>query len=183
MGTIQLGAFIFDDADLLDIMGPMRIFGEEMFNELNLTINFIGTSMKPVKAAQKIILTPHYTLDNAPKMDLFFIPGGPGIRPIMANPRLMRQVKARVEESTWTMTVCTGAAVLAKTGLMNGYKMTTNKKAFEWVVNNSIDAALYIVSELRTPAVAENVANFIEYTWHKNSTEDPFADLYPYTRS
>ncbi|KAF9899247.1 hypothetical protein BX616_003144 [Lobosporangium transversale] len=75
MGTIQLGAFIFDNAELLDITGPMEIFGAP-FNNLDIKINFIGTSLKPVKTAQSVLLTPKYTLSNAPKMDLFFIPGG-----------------------------------------------------------------------------------------------------------
>ncbi len=107
------------------------------------------------------------------------------------------------------MSVCTGAGVLAKTGLVDGYSMTTNKAVFEWPVSQGpnvhwvkrarwvqdgkfvsssgvsagIDAALFIVSELTDMKHAEAVATEIEYTWHKIASEDPFADDYEYTRS
>ncbi|KAF9277152.1 hypothetical protein BGZ68_009505 [Mortierella alpina] len=111
----------------------MRVFGS-IENTLNPKINFIATSSKPIKSAQQVMVTPHYTLDNAPKMDLFFIPGGP-VWPITENPAVMQQIKERVEDSTWTMTVCVGAGILVKTGLMEGYRMTTNKAYFKTVVD------------------------------------------------
>ncbi|CAO3571719.1 unnamed protein product [Mortierella alpina] len=64
-GELQLGALIFDDADLLDIMGPMRIFGEES-NGLNIKINFISSTLEPIRTEQQVKITPDYTLDNAP---------------------------------------------------------------------------------------------------------------------
>ncbi|KAF9968450.1 hypothetical protein BGZ70_003846 [Mortierella alpina] len=182
MSTIQLGAFIYDNFDLMDVMGPMRVFGESE-NELDLKINFIASSMKPVRSSQQVIVTPHYTLTNAPKMDLFFMPGGSAITPVTEKSTVMRQIKARVKDSTWTMTVCTGAGILAKTGLMDGFKMTTNKAAFKWIVDYRIDAALFVVSQLVNQTIAEKFANHLEYSWHKDANDDPFADLYPYTRS
>ncbi|KAF9565144.1 hypothetical protein EC968_004235 [Mortierella alpina] len=207
-GQLQLGALVFDGADLLDIMGPMRIFGEES-NRLNIKINFIASSLEPIRTSQQVKITPDYTLDNAPKMDLFFIPGGIGTRTYANDEELLRKVTARVKESTWTMSVCTGAGILAKTGLVDGYSMTTNKAVFEWPVSQGpkvhwvkrarwvqdgkfvsssgvsagMDAALYILSELTDMKHAESVATEIEYSWHKIASEDPFADDYEYTRS
>lgn len=37
---------------------------------------------------------------------------------------VMAFVKTHIEQSTWTMTVCTGAGLLAKTGLVDGYNVT-----------------------------------------------------------
>ncbi|KAF9184536.1 hypothetical protein BGZ51_003298 [Haplosporangium sp. Z 767] len=208
ISTINVGALVFDDADLLDIMGPMRIFGEEL-TKLNIKINFISSSLEPIRTSQQVKITPEYTLDNAPKMDLFFIPGGIGTRTYANDVDLLNKVKARVEEATWCMTVCTGAGVLAKTGLVDGHNMTTNKAAFEWPVSQGpnvnwikkarwvqdgkfvsssgvsagIDAALYILSEWTSMERAEEVATYIEYSWHKVASDDPFADKYPYTRS
>jgi len=53
----------------------MRIFGEEI-NGLDIEINFISSSLDPVRSSQQVAITPHYTLENAPKLDLFFMPGG-----------------------------------------------------------------------------------------------------------
>ncbi|KAG0046470.1 hypothetical protein BGZ83_008360 [Gryganskiella cystojenkinii] len=205
---IRLGALVFDGMDLLDIMGPMRIFGEES-NKLDIEINFISDTLDPVRSSQQVQFTPHFTLDNAPKIDLFFIPGGIGTRQYTDHNKLIEKIKQRVNEATWVMTVCTGAGVLAKTGLVDGYNMTTNKAVFEWpmtqgpkvnwikkarwvqdgkVVSSSgvsagIDAALYIVQELVSKETAEEVAKHIEYTWHRDADDDPFAEMYPFTRS
>ncbi|KAG0371239.1 hypothetical protein BGZ54_008243 [Gamsiella multidivaricata] len=158
-GKLKLGALVFDGADLLDIMGPMRIFGEEL-NTLDIEINFIGLTMKPARTSQQ---------------------------------GFMSLIKPRIEASTWCMTVCTGAGILAKTGLIDGYNATTNKSVFEWAacegpnvawikrarwvqdgkfvtssgVSAGIDAALYILSELTSLDAAEKVAIEIEYTWHR----------------
>ncbi|KAF9108089.1 hypothetical protein BGX29_003285 [Mortierella sp. GBA35] len=208
-GKLRLGALVYDEADLLDIMGPMRIFGEEM-NELNIEINFVALTLDPIRTSQQVTITPKYLLsDTTQNYDIFFMPGGRGTIPIEGRPDLISYIKTHVEQSTWCMTVCTGAGLLALTGLVDGYSMTTNKQLFElpaalgprvnwvkrarWVqdgkyvtssgVSAGIDAALYMVSELKSKEVAEAVATHIEYTWHRVASEDPFADDNPYTRS
>ncbi|KAF9209144.1 hypothetical protein BGZ49_006095 [Haplosporangium sp. Z 27] len=203
---LRIGALIFDGMDLLDLTGPMRVFGEPR-NTLDIEIVLVSTSLKPIRSSQQIEFTPHYTLQNAPKLDLFFIPGGIGTRTYGKQEDAMKLIVDRVQEATWCMTVCTGAGILAKTGLIDGYRATTNKSVFEWPVGEGpkvnwvkrarwvqdgkyvtssgvsagIDAALFIVSELTSYETAEKVAVHIEYTWHKVAEEDPFADMYPYT--
>ncbi|KAG0322389.1 hypothetical protein BGZ97_007003 [Linnemannia gamsii] len=208
-GKLKLGALVFNGVDLLDVMGPMRIFGEES-NTLDIEICFVATSLEPVKSSQQVTITPKYLVsDTTQKYDLFFIPGGSGTRTYVNSEDLMEYVKTHVEQSTWTMTVCTGAGILAKTGLVDGYNMTTNKQVFEWPmtqgpkvnwikrarwvqdgkyvsssgVSAGIDAALYILAELTSTENAEAVSTHIEYTWHRVASEDPFADSYPFTRS
>ncbi|KAG0347949.1 hypothetical protein BG004_006512 [Podila humilis] len=208
VGSLKLGALIFDGFDLLDVMGPMRIFGEES-HKLNIEIIFVSTTLEPCTSTQQVKVTPHHTLESAPKFDFFFIPGGIGTRRLADSEKLIQLVKARAEEATWTLTVCTGAGILAKTGLLNGHRATTNKAVFEWPVSQGpyvswvkrarwvqdgkfvtssgvsagIDAALYVISELTSLEIAHAVADYIEYTWHEVASEDPFADKYPYTAS
>ncbi|KAG0346715.1 hypothetical protein BG004_001011 [Podila humilis] len=205
-GTLKLGALIYEGMDLLDVMGPMRIFGEEK-NQLNIEIYFVSHSLEPCASSQQVKITPHYTLETAPKCDIWFMPGGIGQTFYSNNPTLMEQIKARIESSTWTFTVCTGSGILAKTGLIDGYYATTNKSLFEWVipegpkvnwikrarwvqdgkfvtasgVSAGIDAALFFVSQLASTEIAKEVAIYIEYTWHENADEDPFASHYPFT--
>ncbi|KAF9330421.1 hypothetical protein BG006_006597 [Podila minutissima] len=204
--SLKLGALIFDGFDLLDVMGPMRIFGEQD-HKLDIEIIFVSHTLEPCTSTQQVKITPHHTLETAPKLDFFFIPGGIGTRTYANNENLLQQVKARAEAATWTLTVCTGAGILAKTGLIDGYSATTNKAVFEWPVSQGpnvkwvkrarwvqdgkyvtssgvsagIDAALFVISELTSVEVAQNVATQIEYTWHEDADEDPFADKYPYT--
>ncbi|KAG0348587.1 hypothetical protein BG005_011411 [Podila minutissima] len=206
--SLKLGALIFDGFDLLDVMGPMRIFGEQD-HKLDIEIIFVSHTLEPCTSTQQVKITPHHTLETAPKLDFFFIPGGIGTRAYANNENLLQQVKARAEAATWTLSVCTGAGILAKTGLIDGYSATTNKSVFEWPVSQGpnvkwvkrarwvqdgkyvtssgvsagIDAALFVISELTSVEVAQNVATQIEYTWHEDADEDPFADKYPYTAS
>ncbi|KAG0301861.1 hypothetical protein BGZ98_007994 [Dissophora globulifera] len=146
---IVLGALVFDGADLLDIMGPMRVFGEEL-NTLNIEIKFISatSTLKPIRTSHQVEITPHYTIENAPKLDLFFIPGGPNVD--------------WVKKARW---------------VQDGKFVTSAG------VSAGIDAALYVVSELASFETAEKVSVNMEYTWHKIAEEDPFADMFEYTRS
>ncbi|KAF9296176.1 hypothetical protein BGZ74_010450 [Mortierella antarctica] len=207
-GTIKLGALIYPGFDLLDVMGPMRILGEEL-NTLNIEIVFVSHSLVPCFSAQQVRIAPHYTLESAPKFDIFFMPGGLGQTIYTEDPKMVKLIKERVDASTWTFTVCTGSGVLAKTGAIDGYAATTNKAFFEWSAKNSsnvkwvkharwvqdgkfltasgvsagIDAALYFVSQLTSVDKAREVATYIEYTWHEDADADPFADKHPYTAS
>ncbi|CAO3573415.1 unnamed protein product [Mortierella alpina] len=207
-GKLQLGAIVYPGMDLLDLMGPMRIYGDQG-NDLDIQINFLACTLEKLATSQQVKVTPDYTIADAPKMDIIFIPGGFGSEAITDNPEVLSRVKTLIQEATWCFTVCNGAGILASTGLVDGYNVTTNKAYFEqiiplgpkvnwikrarWVqdgkyvtssgVSAGMDAALYAVSELASKEAAERVSATIEYTWHRNADDDPFADMYPFTRS
>ncbi|KAF9386996.1 hypothetical protein CPC16_007283 [Podila verticillata] len=144
-GTIKLGVLLYDGFDLLDVMGPMRVLGEEL-NTLNIEIIFISHSLEPCSSSQQVKVAPHHTLESAPKLDIFFMPGGPKVK--------------WVKRARW---------------VQDGKFVTASG------VSAGIDAALFFVSQLTSVEKAREVATYIEYTWHENADEDPFADEYPYT--
>ena len=61
------------------------------------------------------------------------IPGGWGSRDQVDNKAFLEAIQAAAEKSEFVLTVCTGAALLAKTGMLDGKPATTNKRAFDWV--------------------------------------------------
>ena len=116
--------------------------------------------------------------------------------------RCMQQHRhARSATARWTTSVCTGAALLAKAGLLDGRSATTNKLAFDWatrqptrvlwqrkarwVVDGSFmtssgvsagtDMALALVERLYGRAAAEQAAKTAEYVWNDDAGSDPFA--------
>ncbi len=116
----------------------------------------------------------------------------------------MDWLRERAAKAELVTSVCTGAAILADAGLLDGYKATTNKMAFgmvsargaktEWIhearwvedrdrmtssgVSAGIDMSLRMIERLFDSKTAERIANGTEYEWHRDPTWDPFAELY-----
>jgi len=126
-----LGALIFPGYELLDMFGPLEMFG--MMGE-EVEIRMVAQTSDPVASRQG----PQTVVDDAfgdrDSYDMLLIPGGPGTRPEVDNPVLIDWIKAMTPKAALTMTVCTGSALLARTGLIDGKRATSNKAAFKWVM-------------------------------------------------
>ena len=69
------------------------------------------------------------------RFDLILVPGGIGTRREVDNPRLLEWLNQRAAAAILVTSVCTGAALLARAGLLDGKRATTNKRAFAWVAS------------------------------------------------
>ncbi|WP_081232202.1 DJ-1/PfpI family protein [Pseudomonas chlororaphis] len=138
---------------------------------------------------------------DSPKLDVLLIPGGAGTRHEVNNVRLVEPVKQLALETPHVASICTGAAILARTGLLDGLKATTNKEAFKWAtdqgqkvrwvkqarwvedgkyftssgVSAGIDMSLALIAKLFGPDSSMYVANAAEYHWNSDPSVDPFA--------
>ena len=136
--------------------------------------------------------------------DIILIPGGAGTRVEVDNIVLINWLKQQCKKAKIVSSVCTGAALLAKTGLIDNVSATTNRMFFDWVtsinpnvnwvpearwvesdniytasgVTAGIDMALSMISNLHGRDVAVQIANGTEYEWHEDSSYDPFAKLH-----
>ena len=134
---------------------------------------------------------------------MVLIPGGIGTIPELENDALIQFLKERCPQSQVTMSVCTGSALLAKAGLLDGMPATSNKMFFElarsqgpqvdwqesarWVdagqyvtssgVSAGTDMALAVIERVYGLELAESVMNYAEYQWHRDASHDPFAAL------
>jgi putative intracellular protease/amidase len=193
---MKINILLFDDFETLDVFGPVEIFGKVEDFELN----YYSMSGSAVTSKQntKIITEKISTAD--PK-GILLIPGGQGTRPLVDNTVFINALRTVAETATYCLCVCTGSALLAKTGLLDGKKATSNKKSYDWVVRQNqavdwiaqarwvtdgkyytssgvsagIDMALAFVSDLKGEEKAVQISNHIEYIRNTDAAFDPFA--------
>lgn len=201
MKNRTLGVLLFPEFELLDVYGPL-----EMFGCLRGTIDIVTVAENagPVASFQGPRTLADHSLSSCPALDLLLIPGGFGTRTEIENEPLIAWVRERAEAAELAMTVCTGTAVLARTGLLDGHRATTNKRAFEWVatqgpqvdwvrearwvedgkyftssgVSAGIDMALAVIARLYGEELATAFATGTEYEWHRDPAWDPFAKIH-----
>ena len=117
---------------------------------------------------------------------------------------LLEWLRSQAENARYVTSVCTGSALLARAGLLDGRRATTNKAAFDWVTSQSdevdwqkqarwvkderfftssgvsagMDMALALIAEITDLDTAIQVAIWSEYEWHQNPDWDPFAAIH-----
>ena len=220
--TLRIGSLVFDGFEPIDVWGFTEAFAISRFIgtgyaspppypfEVVLISNQCkpdggGAAPAPVKSYNGPRVAPDYFRDEAleQEIDLLMIPGGGGTWGLLASDRpeerraLLQWVRAMDERVQIMASVCTGAAVLAAAGLLDGQPAATNHAAFGWVtgfgprvqwdnvsrwvdagryvtsagVSAGTDMGFYLVKRLAGRAIAETAAQSAEYDWHRNPEE------------
>lgn len=196
----RLGAVLYNDFELLDAYGPLEMFGC-LADELEIVV--IAERTGPVKSSGGPKTLAEFDFATAPELDLLLLPGGVGTVAELENPAMMDFLHRRCPAAEITMSVCSGSAILARAGLLDGLPATSNKMYFSlataqsdavqwreaarWVdagryvtssgVSAGTDMALAVIARLYGTDTAETVARFTEYQWHRDADEDPFRSL------
>jgi transcriptional regulator GlxA family with amidase domain len=197
------GVVLFDGFELLDVFGPLEAWGM-LAAQGKCKVTMLAERAGAIKSAQGPQAIAEYDFTNCPHLELILVPGGIGTRAEVKNQRLLDALKTRAQAAEVVTTVCTGTAILARTGLLDGHRATTNKRAFNWVVSNGpkvewvrearwvedgkfatssgvtagIDMALALMARLYGEKTAEEIAIAMEYEWHRNANWDPFAKIH-----
>lgn len=197
---LRLGAILYNDFELLDYYGPLEMFGS-LGDDVEIVT--IAENAGAVKSFQGPKSVADYGFADAPDCDLLLLPGGIGTMPELENPAMLNFLKERAATAKVTMSVCSGSALLAKAGLLDGRRATSNKMFFslassqsdavDWVtearwvedgpfvtssgVSAGTDMALAVIANLFGEERANGVAAYTEYQWHKDADVDPFAEL------
>jgi transcriptional regulator GlxA family with amidase domain len=191
--TRNLAILIFDDVEVLDFCGPFEVFSVANRFTDPPAFHIFTVAEKPGPALTRggLSVNPHHRLPDCPRPDLLLVPGGQGTRREMHNAVLTDWIKARSQEAELVMSVCTGALLLAKAGLLDGLEATTHHGAIDLLrevapkttvhadrrfVDNGrvvcsagiaagIDMSLHVVARLLERDVAEKTAGQMEYPW------------------
>lgn len=196
---IHLGGVLFEGFELLDFFGPLEMVG---LMEGDTKITVVAEKTGAVKSSCGPSGVAEATMADSTGFDVLLIPGGIGTRKEMKNPQFLAGLKRLAEASQIVATVCTGSLLLAATRLLDGRKATSNKQVFQevktyapkvdwiakarWVedgkyftssgVSAGMDMTLAVIAKLCGREKSLHVASKAEYTWHEDSSWDPFAD-------
>ncbi len=129
-GTIPVAFLISEGAVLIDFVGPWEVFGSVPRmagrNVDPFRLYTVSESAAPVRAGGGMPITPNYTFANAPAPKVIVIPAQS--RPTEA---VLAWVRKAAQTADLTMSVCTGAFLLARTGLLSGKEATTHHSAYK----------------------------------------------------
>ena len=193
----SVGVILYDGFEVLDAYGPIEMWG----NVTEFDLFTVAENEGPVRSAQGVSTLATYSFEDAPRIDILLVPGGNGTLAQLRNPKILDFLKKRHAESVWTTSVCTGSALLAKAGILDGLRATSNKAFFSiaknqsskvdwaesarWVEDGKVftssgvsagtDMSLALVGKIYGLERARTLAKQLEYQWHEDKDRDPFA--------
>ena len=193
-----IGMLLFEDFEVLDLFGPVELFGmrPEAF-ELVMVAAMPG----PVRSAQGPTVLAEAGFDDEGAFDVLLVPGGQGTRRAIDDAGTIAWLRSRAATAAYVTSVCTGASLLARAGILDGRRATTNKMNFAWVesqgpsvdwvyearwvedgnvltssgVSAGMDMTLALIEKLLGTTAAEEAALWAEYGWQRDASVDPFA--------
>jgi transcriptional regulator GlxA family with amidase domain len=195
---IHVGAVLFEGFELLDFYGPLEMFG---LLEDRARITVVAEEAGAIRSSGGPSGIADAPMAGSGGFDVLLIPGGIGTRKQIANALFLAELRRLAEASRMVATVCTGSLLLAKTGLLDGRKATSNKRVFQlvktyapkvdWIakarwmeddkyftssgVSAGMDMALAVIAKLCGRETSLQIASRAEYEWHEDSSWDPFA--------
>ena len=195
--TRVLGAILYPGFEVLDYYGPIEMFGN-VGEELRVLT--VAERPGPVRSVQGPETVATHGFADCPALDLILLPGGFGTVEQLENRAMLDFLRQRSLVAEITMSVCSGSAILAKAGLLDGRRATSNKMYFalataqsdrvDWVaearwvedgpfvtssgVSAGTDMALAVIARLYGEEKAQRLAEYTEYQRHTDATVDPF---------
>ncbi len=193
----NVGIFLFDEVEVLDFAGPFEAFSVVGQREGSGDFNVftIGEKKQIIKTVNGLRIMPDYDFSNKdlPKIDLLVVPGGKGTRQVVRAKKQMTWIEETAACAEYVMSVCSGALVLAKLGLLYQAKATTHHSCFDSLqkidasilidhkarytdngkvltaagVSAGIDLSFYLIEKILGYEKAKEAANYIEYPYQQ----------------
>ena len=179
---MKIAALVFDEITLLDLVGPMEVFG----NIPGVEIAFVGASETVTAERTGLTINAPARFEDVTEADVLIVPGGFGTRPLTKDEATLDWIRAIDKTTTWTTSVCTGALLLGAAGLLEGRPATTHWLTYDELrafgaepteqrvvfsdkyvtgagVSAGIDMALELVKEIYGPELSQAIQLGIEY--------------------
>lgn len=194
--TRNLAILLFDDAEVLDFCGPFEVFSvaSRKTEPAAFNVYTVAARTGPILARNGLSVNPQHTLADCPKPDILLVPGGLGTRKEMNNSLLIDWIRETTDSSELVLSVCTGALLLGKAGLLDGLDVTTHHVAYDLLreivpsgtihedrrfvdsgkiitsagIAAGIDMSLHVVERLLGEEAAAATAWHMEYPWKQS---------------
>lgn len=188
---MNIGIYIYDNAEVLDFSGPFEVFSvASRIAKNDWNVFLVSETGTLVTARGNYLVQPHYSATNHPKIDVLVVVGGIHTGEIEKR-TVINWISETSKSADLVASVCTGCFLLAEAGLLNGLSVTTHwedihdlrsryplltvQKDQRWVkegkyvtsggISAGIDMSLYLVSQLSSLELAEKTARQMEYRW------------------
>lgn len=198
MERLHVGILIFDGVEVLDFAGPFEVFSRTRLTpgvesrrsdqSAPFQVFTVARTRNPIVATGGLTVVPHHGFADHPRIDLLVVPGGFGTRPLLQDEEVLDWIRRTSAAARQVTSVCTGALLLAKAGLLEGRRATTHWASLDLLdslnagvtverrsrvvddgvitsagVASGIDMSFYIVETLFGREVADETARYIEY--------------------
>jgi len=194
----HVGIVVFDDVEVLDFCGPFEVFSVVRLNDAGrrdepspFEVGLVAETLQPVTTTGGMAVTPRWSFEDCPGLDLLLVPGGRGVRRQLENPRMLDWLRERAVEVERLCSVCTGSMLLGAAGLLDGRRATTHWLSLDWMaealpavkvdrqrhyvrdgnvwtaagISAGIDLALVLVADVHGEATARATARYMEYRY------------------
>jgi transcriptional regulator GlxA family with amidase domain len=193
--TLNVGIFVFDEVEVLDFAGPFQVFttAQRVARPAKPFATFTVAVDNAVQARGGLPIVPSYTLGREPHIDVLIVPGGV-VTDELGKFAVIEWIAARAAEAKLTASVCTGAFLLAKAGVLDGKTATTHwediddfRKSFPGIpidadarfvdegriatsagISAGIDMSLHLVERLAGEPLARRTARQMDYRWQRD---------------
>jgi len=186
MDDYRIAIHLWDGVEELDFAGPYEVLTAwSRQSERPVSVRTVADATF-VTCSHGLKVVPDTTWDELGEIDLFLLPGG-DTRPLQADAAFVDRLRRHADAGVLMASVCTGALVFAKAGLLDGRRATTHWSALDRLaafgvevdpdaryvdegvvvtaagVSAGIDMALHLVARLDSPEAARSVRRYIQY--------------------
>lgn len=182
---------LFPEVEVLDFAGPFEVFSMAAESTEPAAFQVVTVAPGPILTVGGLRVTPDHDFTTCPPADVLLLPGGRGSRRAVEDPAILDWVAKQAKTAEIVASICTGALLLGRLGLLDGMRATTHAGALDLLtkiapqatviadsryidngriltsagISAGIDMSLYLVSRLCGATVAQSVTHDMEYDW------------------
>src|SRR2546423_8990881 len=123
----EIAFVIYPGLTVFDLVGPLEVFSALRRIAPEFRPRVVAEHTGPITTDSGLRVVPNGTFADLPHPYAFFVPGGDtATLNAMSNPAIRRYIRTAAHSAKWTVSVCTGALILATVGLLEGCDVTTH---------------------------------------------------------